>query len=286
MERQDINNQLDRQKKVVHTLRLRLQHREIQEMRGGSNSDLNLLFEKAELAEQIAKKEAELERLELLKPRDTTSIAEAEYRVAVIEAWDTSLGVPSVIGAARLELARLRLGIDAQRTKAIEEEARVQLAEEAWRGIHPFALSHLLSTPELDELNKRDLAKIPGEEYIDPDLRVLDEHTGDELVKILQLGTADPVARRQALLEATRNALLILGRMARLHHTTLAWLILMTITIEAPPDVDNLFHLLVMATHADHNPSDFEVLRGFSSQLKAALNDREKYDLLFFSSVE
>jgi hypothetical protein len=61
--------------------------------------------------EKIREYEHELERLEMRAAEGNLPLAEAEYRLLVAETWDTDRGHPNVTGEARVEMARLRLGI-------------------------------------------------------------------------------------------------------------------------------------------------------------------------------
>lgn len=144
--RQEIEEVLEHQHKMVRLLRQRLQQRELQEAQYGVNVPPEVVNEIAALSERIHNHETEIARLQTLAAEDQLSLTEVEYRVAVAEAWNTSEGIPLVVGMARLERDRLRLGIAPKRASEIEHEVRVALAEETFSQLDIALLYSLYTT--------------------------------------------------------------------------------------------------------------------------------------------
>jgi hypothetical protein len=134
--RADILDQLDHARKMALTMRTRLRVLEIQMAQRGSSTPPEILIEIETLTEQIKRHENEITRLEMSAVEGDLPLAEVEYRVLLAECWGLPQGRPSVVGAARLELARLRLGIAIERAQQMEQDIRSALAQEVISSVH------------------------------------------------------------------------------------------------------------------------------------------------------
>jgi hypothetical protein len=72
----------------------------------------------------------EISQLRTQSVAEHFSAPEASYRELLAEVWNTPTGLPSVIGQARLERERLRLGLLPERAQELEQAVRAALAEE------------------------------------------------------------------------------------------------------------------------------------------------------------
>lgn len=115
--------------------RRRRNHLRIQVAQHGNLTPIHIRTDLDDTERKLATYEQELAQLETQIAEADESVAEVEYRVHVAEAWNTPLGRPTVAGGARLELARLRLGITLERAATIEQEVRTALAYEAFTEI-------------------------------------------------------------------------------------------------------------------------------------------------------
>lgn len=160
--KQEIDEALAHQQKMLHVLRQRLYHRELQEAQFGINAPPEVMTEIQALNERVRIHEAELERLQTRAAEGQLSVAEAEYRTLLAEVWGTPEGRPTVTGATRLELARLRLGLAIERAQELEHELRVALAKETFSAIDSlslFKLSRMRSIMVGKEVAAQDTAK-------------------------------------------------------------------------------------------------------------------------------
>lgn len=133
IDREEIAEMLEHHQAMLRTLRRRLWARERQEAEYGINVPPEVSNEILTLNERIGKHEAEIVRLRTLAAEDQRSLAEVEYWAALAEAWEP--GRPTVAGAARLQLLRLRLGITPPQAEQLEREVRAALAEEVIQGM-------------------------------------------------------------------------------------------------------------------------------------------------------
>ncbi len=106
-----------------------------QAARFGYRADPAIPLELEDIDRRLAAYANELSQLETQIAEADEPVAEVEYRAQVAEAWNTSTGRPTVSGSARLELARLRLGITPERATIIEQEIQAALAREAFTEI-------------------------------------------------------------------------------------------------------------------------------------------------------
>jgi hypothetical protein len=141
--KQEIDEALAHQQKMLRVLRQRLQQRELQEAQLGINVPPEVMTEIQALNERVRIHESEIERLQTLAAEGQLSVAEAEYRAILADVWGTPQGRPTVAGATRLELARLRLGVPIERAQALEHELRVALANETFSEIDSLSLFKL-----------------------------------------------------------------------------------------------------------------------------------------------
>jgi hypothetical protein len=128
--RQEIEDELAHKNNLIRALRARLRPLELQAAQKGMNTPPEILTEISTLYEQVRVQEEEISRLESLAAEGQLSLAEAEYRMILAEAWDTPIGRPMVAGAARLELTRLKMGLSTERSGELEREVRIALVEE------------------------------------------------------------------------------------------------------------------------------------------------------------
>lgn len=138
--KQEIEEELNHKQNLIRTYRARLRPLEIQAAQRGLNAPPETLTEISSLTEQIRVQEDEIAKLETLAAEGQLSLAEAEFRLILAEAWDTPIGRPTAAGAARLELARLRLGLSPERAAELEKEVRARLVEEIFSTIDVLPL--------------------------------------------------------------------------------------------------------------------------------------------------
>lgn len=136
MDKQELREVIEHQQKMTRILRSRLQQRELQEAQYGINVPPEITTEIIALSDRIQSHEKELRHLRSLAVEDQIPLVEAEYRVLLAQAWDTPEGRPSFANAANLELSRLRLGITPQQANEMEQQVRLELANEAFYKIN------------------------------------------------------------------------------------------------------------------------------------------------------
>lgn len=137
LSKQEIEEELAHKKQILNARIKRRRPLELQEAQRGLNTPPDVLTEISSLTEQILKLEEEIARLEILAVEGQISLIEAEYKVMTAKTWDTPRGMPSIVGEAELELARLKMGLVLEKAKQIEKEVRVGLAEEAFSSLDP-----------------------------------------------------------------------------------------------------------------------------------------------------
>lgn len=106
----------------------------------GFSADPSVAIELQEIEGRLKDYDAEYAALETLAAEADLPIAEVQYRIAVAEAWNTPEGRPTVVGLARLELERLRLGVAPERAQVVERTVRAALAREAIDDLNVDAL--------------------------------------------------------------------------------------------------------------------------------------------------
>jgi hypothetical protein len=131
IDRDEIGRKIEHQRKILRAVRSRLEQRELQEAQQGFGTPPEIVTEINDLTERIQRHEAEIARLQTEAAVDREPLSEVEYRALLAEAWGTPQGRPTVASVARLEQARLRLGIALPRAQELEHQIRVALAEEA-----------------------------------------------------------------------------------------------------------------------------------------------------------
>jgi len=134
--KQESIEELQHQHRMIALLRQRRRVLEQQSAQQGFNASPHILTEIDTINNDIRSREQEIARLETVIAEDLLPLAEVEYRALLAEAWNTPQGHPDVASAARLELARLRLGIVPERAKELQRDVRAAIAEEVIHSIH------------------------------------------------------------------------------------------------------------------------------------------------------
>src|SRR5262245_8181965 len=111
IDKEELEIEINHKQALLRALRARRRPLEIQAAKKGGDTPPDGLNEIAEITIQIQAQEEEVAHLRSLAVVGTEPQAELEYRVLLAEAWDTPQARPSTTGKARLELARVRLGI-------------------------------------------------------------------------------------------------------------------------------------------------------------------------------
>lgn len=153
MTKQEIVDTLERQRGILRALRQRLHQRKLQEAQQGINTPPEVMTEIHDLTERVQNEEAETARLETVAAEAGLSLAEAEYRWLLAQAWDTEVGWPTVTNTTKLEYDRLRLKITFERAKEFELEIRIAKATEKINSVPKelFELSGLKGRQFVDE---------------------------------------------------------------------------------------------------------------------------------------
>ena len=138
--------ELKHKRELVNALIRRRRPLELQAAHRGLSAPPEILTEISSLTDQLREYEAEINHLETLAAQGALPLSEVEYRVLVAETWDTHRGAPSIIGANRLELSRLKLGILPERASEIEKDIRIALAQEAFGNIEPSFFTRICSS--------------------------------------------------------------------------------------------------------------------------------------------
>jgi hypothetical protein len=150
IDKEEIERSIAHQRKMLRTLRSRLEQRELQEAQQGINTEPHIITEIHDLTERIQRHEAEISRLLTEGAVDKESLGEVEYRAISARAWDTPEGRPTVAGAAQLEYDRLRLGVTVERAQKITEEIRAELAYERINELTPRQM-FMITLMEFDQ---------------------------------------------------------------------------------------------------------------------------------------
>ena len=128
MDKAEIQRELDHVNKVLkiaHDNRCALEQQQIQQ---GMIAPLNLINQMNEIKSAIQELEERKNNLEIQSVEEDYSLAEAEYRVIVAEVWQE--GYLSTVGKSQLEMSRLRLKIDNNRSSEIEREVRSGIVDD------------------------------------------------------------------------------------------------------------------------------------------------------------
>lgn len=139
--KQEIEEELTHQRKIIVVLRRRRRALELQMYQQGAHALPQIVTEIEDLREQIREREQEIAQLETRAVEEKFPLAEMEYRVLLAETWSTPQGCPTVLGREQLELARLRLGVSLERAGELEQEIRRDLATEVFSELEPQFLS-------------------------------------------------------------------------------------------------------------------------------------------------
>jgi hypothetical protein len=142
--KKEIEDDLDHKNQIIHALRSRLRPSELQAAQRGISTPPEVMTEIATLTDQIQIQEDEIAKLESHAAECQLSLAEAEFRVTLAEVWDTPTGRPTAVGAARLELVRLRLGLSVERAQALAQEIRGAMVDDIF---HSIDISPILGEP-------------------------------------------------------------------------------------------------------------------------------------------
>jgi hypothetical protein len=216
MTEQEIQEAIEHQQKMLRVLRQRLQQRELQEAQYGINAPPEVISEIYALAERIRAHETELVQLRSLAAEDKLPLSEVEFRALLAEALDTSDGRPTIVGIAKLELARLRIGLKPERSQEIECEVRSSLAEETFYRIHRNMFNYVRTT-RIFEFSSSNQKLYDSSNVISLDQNYIQI----EYETILKL-------------QQNRDQLVLLGRAIRLDASKTLKLFLSTIPSEPP----------------------------------------------------
>ena len=128
MDKAEIQRQIEHKQKLLKVWRGHAEHVELQIAKSGFDVSSKLIQELREYQAQIREVESEINNLEIQSVEEDYSLAEAEYRVIVAEVWQE--GYLSTVGKSQLEMSRLRLKIDNNRSSEIEREVRSGIVDD------------------------------------------------------------------------------------------------------------------------------------------------------------
>lgn len=134
IDKAEIQQELDHLNKlltIAHNNRRVLEEQQIQQ---GIIAPLSLINQKNEIERSIQEYEERKNQLEIQAVEENISAAEAEYCVIAAEAWNS--GYLNTLGAAQLELARLRLKIQPARAAEIEYKIRLSIVDDLFRTLN------------------------------------------------------------------------------------------------------------------------------------------------------
>ena len=131
----ELQEQIHAKRKLLRIHKQRKQHLEEQAATMGLLVSPAILMEITTIEEHIAILEKEIAAIQTDAVVDQFSLVEAEYRVLLADAWDTSSGIPTIASEARLEVARLKFGLHPDQARRLEAEIRDQLAQQVFFGI-------------------------------------------------------------------------------------------------------------------------------------------------------
>jgi hypothetical protein len=131
-DKNELAEDIAHEEKMLHALQRRLRELELQAAQLGIDTRPATKTEIYDLSSEIERHKATLAQLRTEAAIDKESLVEVEYRKLLAEAWDTSECRPTVTGATRLQLERLRLGITPERAQEMEQQVRADLAEQAF----------------------------------------------------------------------------------------------------------------------------------------------------------
>jgi hypothetical protein len=168
LSKEEIPREIAHQQQAVQALNDRRRVLDLQAVQFGSLTPPHIVTELASLTEQIQARESEIADLKSQSAVDQIPVEEVEYHAILAEEWDKSGGRLKLAQQARLEWARVRLGIALERAQAMEQTLRVQLAEELFDDLTLNYLPHNYSnwpqpkaTFDFDRLRKAILLDLP-----------------------------------------------------------------------------------------------------------------------------
>lgn len=254
-ENNDLAEELAHQQKMLRILRERRRVLELQAAQRGIDARPEVLTEIVSLNDEIDRHDQELARLATQAAVERFSLDEAEYRVMMAEAWSTPLGRPSLVGAARLELARLRMGIPPERAHELEREVRAGLAQEV-----------------LAELDIRPLLGIVSNTYIQGlgGMTVTLNPTDSANITIDHLEISQEISIDDPLTLALR----LIGRAVRLDEPTALRLLLACLPPAPPLEVAAFGPQLLTVNLVVLYPDERSIFDQFLDELGATLSVR------------
>ena len=130
----DVSQDIEHHKAMISAYRKRLRILELQEAQQGITTPPHVPTEISALKDKIDDHTKEASKLQTASVSDKFTVQEAEYRMALAQAWDNRHGRLRLIDLTMLELKRLNLGIALQKSQEMEQEVRSRLALESfWR---------------------------------------------------------------------------------------------------------------------------------------------------------
>jgi hypothetical protein len=252
-ENTDLTKELAHQHRMLEILQERRRVLELQAAQRGIDARPEVLTEIVSLNDEIKRHEQELARLATQAAVERFSLDEAEYRVMLAETWSTPLGRPSLVGVARLELARLRMGIPPERAQELEREVRAGLAQEV-----------------LAELDIRPLLGITTNTYIQGlgGMTVTLNPTDSASIKIDHL----EISQEMSIDDPLTLALRLIGRAVRLDQSTALRLLLVCLPPAPPLEIAAFGSHLLTVNQVMLYPEEKFNFNLFLSELDAMLN--------------
>jgi len=142
LSKEEIPREISHQQQAVQALNERRRVLDLQAAQFGSLTPPHVVTELASLTEQIQAREIEIANLKSQSAVDQIPVEEVEFHAMLAEEWDMSTGRLKLAQQARLEWARVRLGIPLGRALVMEYVVRVQLAEELFDDLNLNYLPH------------------------------------------------------------------------------------------------------------------------------------------------
>ncbi len=128
---QEIQEDISSKEKIIAILKKQLRQLELQAAQFGSAFVPPYVLQQITNAtDQIEQREAQLAKLRTKAVEQDLPLAEVEYRLLVAQTWNQSSGWLSIVDKTRLELERLKLGMDIERVEEHHRAVRTQIATE------------------------------------------------------------------------------------------------------------------------------------------------------------
>jgi len=139
---EEIAEELASLQEILHTLHRR--RRELQKKHAvrGLDTPAEVLIEIEDMTKQIHAYEEEIAQFEARAAADQVPVEEIEYQAMLAEEWDKCSGRLKLAQRARLDWARVRLGIALERAQVMEHTVRTQMAEELFEDLNLRYLPH------------------------------------------------------------------------------------------------------------------------------------------------